>query len=45
MAYINRLEEEIWNTAVVTLNKLTTVVSDTVPLSQSENSFWLKEYE
>lgn len=45
MAYINRLEEEIWNTAVATLNKLTTVVSNTAPLSQTENSFWLQEYE
>lgn len=45
MAYINRLEEEIWNTAVATLNKLTTIVSDTAPLSQSKNSFWLQEYE
>lgn len=45
MAYINRLEEEIWNTAVATLNKLTTIVSDTAPLSQSKNSFWLQEYK
>lgn len=44
MAYINRLEEEIWNTCIATLNKLTTVVSDTAPLSQTENSFWLQEY-
>lgn len=45
MAYINRLEEEIWNACVATLNKLTTIVSDTTPLSQSKNSFWLQEYE
>lgn len=45
MAYVNRLEEEIWNTSIATLNKLTTIVSDTAPLSQSENSFWLQEYE
>lgn len=45
MAYINFLEESIWNTAVATLNKLTTIISDTMPASQSENSFWLQEYE
>lgn len=45
MSYINRLEEEIWNTAIATLNKLTTIVSDTTPVSQTENAFWLQEYE
>lgn len=44
MAYINRLEEEIWNVSVSTLGKLTTIISDKEPPSQSEHSFWLKEY-
>lgn len=44
MSYINRLEEEIYNAHIATLNKLTSIVSDTMPLSQSDNSFWLKKY-
>ena len=44
MEYINRLEEEIWNAHVSTLNKLTTIISSKPPALQSENCFWLQEY-
>lgn len=44
MSYINRLEEEIYNAHIATLNKITSIVSDTMPLSQSDNSFWLQKY-
>ena len=44
MEYINRLEEEIWNTHVATLKKLTTIISSKPPALQSENCFWLQEY-
>lgn len=44
MSYINRLEEEIYNAHIATLNKITTIVSDAMPLSQSDNSFWLQKY-
>lgn len=42
--YFNMLEEEIYNASILAFNKTTTIISDTEPISQSENSHWLKEF-
>lgn len=42
--YFNRLEEEIYNVGIAALNNITTIISDTEPLTQSVNSHWLKEW-
>lgn len=42
--YCNRIEEEIYNVGIGLLNTTRSIISDTEPVSQSENSHWLKEY-
>lgn len=44
MKYINRLEEEIYNTALSALNQIKSVISSTEPASQSTDSFWYQDY-
>jgi hypothetical protein len=44
MAYINRLEEEIYNLGLAVLKSTGTVIDTTEPLDQSSGSFWYKEY-
>lgn len=43
-AYFNFVEEEIYNIGVGLLNTTKSIISDTEPISQSENSHWLKEF-
>lgn len=43
-AYFNFIEEEIYNIGVGLLNTTKSIISDTEPISQSENSHWLKEF-
>ncbi len=44
MKDINRLEEEIYNTALLALNQIKNVVSETEPISQSVDSYWYQDY-
>ena len=44
MKYVNRLEEEIYNTALSALNQIKSVISSTEPVSQSTDSFWYQDY-
>ncbi len=44
MKDINRLEEEIYNAALLALNQIKNVISDTEPSSQSEDSYWYQDY-
>ncbi len=44
MEYINRLEEEIFNTGLGALKVTTSVVQDYEPLDQGENAYWFKDY-
>ena len=44
MKLINRLEEEIYNTALSALNQIKSVISSTEPASQSTDSFWYQDY-
>lgn len=44
MKDINRLEEEIYNTALLALNQIKNVISDTEPSSQSVDSYWYQDY-
>ena len=44
MKYINRLEEEIYNTALSALNQIKSVISSTEPANQSTDSFWYQDY-
>lgn len=43
-SYFNLIEEEIYNIGVGLLNTTKSIISDTEPISQSENSHWLKEF-
>lgn len=45
MAYINRLEEEVYNTALSMLNQTNSIVATSEPASQSNDSFWYQDYE
>lgn len=44
MAYINRLEEEIYNTGLSILNSSSSIISQTEPASQNVDSFWYTDY-
>lgn len=44
MKYINRLEEEIYNTALSALNQIKSVISNSEPANQSTDSFWYQDY-
>ena len=43
--YINRLEEEIYNTGLYALSSSSSITSDTEPVvEQNVNSYWLQDY-
>lgn len=44
MEYINRLEEDIYNTGIFALNSIKSIVSSDEPASQSVDSFWYQDY-
>lgn len=43
MSDINRFEEEIYNIGLDVLKKLTTIINDKEPATQSNGSFWYRE--
>ena len=44
-SYINRLEEEIYNTGLYALSSSSSITSDTEPeVEQNVNSYWLQDY-
>lgn len=43
-SYFNMLEEEIYNLGVGLLNQTSTLISDSQPITQSVNSYWLEDY-
>lgn len=45
MSYINYLEEEIYNTGLYALNTSPIIYSSEEPLSASEGSYWIQEYD
>ena len=45
MAYINRLEEEIYNIGIKAVSNSSILISDTEPSTQMTDSIWLQEYE
>ena len=44
MAYINKLEEEIYNVGLFGLNQTSVIYSDIEPETQAENGRWIMEY-
>ena len=44
MAYINRLEEEIFNTGLSVLKISTNIINNTEPLDQPEDGYWYTDY-
>lgn len=44
MEYMNRLEEDIYNTGIFALNSIKSIVSSDEPASQSVDSFWYQDY-
>lgn len=44
MAYINRLEEEIYNIGVNVLKKRENVISTSEPDDQADDGYWYKDY-
>lgn len=44
MAYINKLEEELYNIGLGLLKKAETIISDSEPADQNEYGFWYQEY-
>lgn len=44
VAYINRLEEEIYNTGLKAISNSSTIISDTEPSTQTLDGIWLQEY-
>lgn len=44
MAYINRLEEEIYNVGVDVLKKRENIISASEPSDQAANGYWYKDY-
>ena len=45
MSYINRLEEEIYNTGLYALSSNSSITSDTEPtIEQNVGSYWLQDY-
>lgn len=44
MAYINRLEEEIFNIGLNALTKVSNVISTTEPIAQADDGYWYKDY-
>lgn len=44
MQYINRLEESIYNTGLLSLKKTTTIISSNEPAYQEDDSCWMQEY-
>ena len=44
MKFINRLEEDIYNTALFALNQIRNIISDSEPSSQSVDSYWYQDY-
>ena len=43
-AYFNRLEEDIYNTGLLALQSVTTIISATEPTTQAIYGHWLKEW-
>lgn len=44
MAYINRLEEEIFNVGLNALKKVTNVIGTDEPIDQADDGYWYKDY-
>lgn len=44
LAYINRLEEELFNIGINVLKKSTNVIGTNEPLDQADNGYWYKDY-
>lgn len=44
MAYINRLEEEIYNAGLDVLKKRETVISASEPIDQADEGYWYQDY-
>lgn len=44
MAYINRLEEEIYNVGLDVLKKRETIISDSEPVDLADEGYWYKDY-
>lgn len=44
MEYINRLGEDIYNTGLMVLNNIKSVISSEEPATLSVDSFWYKDY-
>ena len=44
MKYINRLNEEIYNTALSVLNQVKSIISNSEPVGQTTGSFWYQDY-
>lgn len=44
MAYINRLEEEIYNVGLNVLKKRENVISVSEPADQADDGYWYKDY-
>lgn len=44
MAYVNRLEEEIYNVGLNILKCTKNIISDVEPIEQSNDGFWYQEY-
>ena len=43
-AYVNRLEEEIYNIGLNVLKREKTVVSELMPIEQPDDSYWYQDY-
>lgn len=44
MAYINRLEEEIYNIGLNALKKVINVIGISEPIDQADDGYWYKDY-
>lgn len=44
MAYINRLEEEIYNTGQYAMYTASSVISEEQPAEQGSGGYWLRDY-
>lgn len=44
MAYVNRLEEEIYNTGLYAMYTASSVISEQQPAEQNTGGYWLSDY-
>lgn len=44
MAYINRIEEEVFNIGLNVLKKLTNIIGIDEPIDQADGGYWYKDY-